>query len=52
MKIKRRDGVGGTPRRVAWTFEKGIKKAMTFAGNRSKSSIGISSFKVKRLFSG
>jgi len=28
------------------------KKAMAFTGNRSKSSIGISSFKVKRLFSG
>jgi hypothetical protein len=29
-----------------------IKKAMAFTGNRSKSSIGISFFKVKRLFSG
>ena len=29
-----------------------IKKAMAFTGNRSKSSIGISLFKVKRLFSG
>ena len=29
-----------------------IKKAMAFTGNRSKSSIGISPFKVKRLFSG
>jgi hypothetical protein len=31
---------------------RGIKKAMAFTGNRSKSSIGISFFKVKRLFSG
>jgi hypothetical protein len=28
------------------------KKAMTFTGYRSKSSIGISLLKVKRLFSG
>ena len=28
------------------------KKAMAFTGNRSKSSIGISFFKVKRLYSG
>ena len=30
----------------------GIKKAITFTGHRSKSSIGISSIEVKRLFSG
>ncbi len=37
-------------KRIKCTKLADTKKAMTFTGYRSKSSIGISFFKVKRLF--